>query len=213
MGLISALILGYLIGSIPFGLMISKYWLGVDIREHGSGNIGMTNVLRVGGKLPGLLTFLLDFSKGSAALLIAVNLFELSPVPETLKIQLGGVSASVICGHVFSIFLRFNGGKGISTTLGALLVLDYWIALISVSIWISVFLAKRISSLAAIVMLSSLPFLFLVIPWLRAEDINYVQFAIFLMLSLLLIYRHRENIRRLYHGAEQQLKAKNPNEE
>ena len=116
MYLISFFILVFLLGGIPFGLLISRYWLKIDIRQQGSGNIGMTNVMRVGGKLPGLLTFVLDFGKGSVAVLLAKTFPPALVIDiETQKIFLSLAGVIVVCGHVFSVFLRFKGGKGIST--------------------------------------------------------------------------------------------------
>lgn len=200
------LIAGFLIGSIPFGLLISKWMLGIDIRYEGSGNIGMTNVMRVGGKLPGLLTFLLDFAKGTAVMLIARPF--LSDEAGTLLLsQWSGVGIAVICGHVFSIFLKFKGGKGVSTLFGVLAVLHFSIGITAAFIWIGTYLAKRISSLAALTMLGTLPFLFLIVPWITGETLPISQFLLFSGLSALLIYRHRDNIDRLLKGEEQKLKT------
>ena len=119
MYLISFFILVFLIGGIPFGLLISRYWLKIDIRQKGSGNIGMTNVMRVGGKLPGLLTFILDFGKGALAVLLAKTFLpslEIDIETQTIFSSLTGFT--VVFGHVFSVFLRFKGGKGISTLFG-----------------------------------------------------------------------------------------------
>ena len=112
MYLISFYILVFLLGGIPFGLLISRYWLKIDIRQQGSGNIGMTNVMRVGGKLPGLLTFLLDFGKGSLSIILA-KIFVMPMINEieTQKIFLSLTGVIVVCGHVFSVFLRFKGEK------------------------------------------------------------------------------------------------------
>jgi len=211
--LITIFALSFLLGSLPFGLLISKYWLGLDIREHGSGNIGMTNVVRVGGKLPGILTFVLDFAKGSLAVWGA-NLW-LSGIehdPDLLVTQLSLVGGVVIFGHVFSIFLRFKGGKGISTTFGVLAILHFQVALVAAVIWIGTFLARRISSLSALTMLGMLPFLFLIIPVTQGQEIHVPQFFIFSGITALLIYRHRENIHRIFHGAEKPLQNNNTNE-
>ena len=102
-------ILIFLLGSVPFGLLISRYWLKIDIRQQGSGNIGMTNVMRVGGKLPGILTFLLDFGKGSLAVLLAQTAFPVSEIePETQLIFLSIAGVVGVWGLFVSLFLRFN---------------------------------------------------------------------------------------------------------
>ena len=196
----------FLLGSIPFGLLISRYWLKIDIRQQGSGNIGMTNVMRVGGKLPGIMTFVLDFGKGSLAVLLAQTAFpvtETAPEDQLLYLSLAGVV--VVCGHVFSVFLRFKGGKGISTLFGVLAVLHFSIALSAASVWVGMFLWKKISSLSAITMLIVLPWFFMLFPWLQNEPPFWTVFFLFLLLSSLLIYKHRENIQRLLKNQESQL--------
>ena len=198
----------FLLGSIPFGLLISRYWLKIDIRQQGSGNIGMTNVMRVGGKLPGIMTFILDFGKGSVAVLIAQTVFPVSEtLPEDQLLFLSITGLIVVCGHVFSVFLRFKGGKGISTLFGVLAILNFKIGFVAVLIWVSMFLWKKISSLSAITMLLVLPWLFLLVPWLANETPVWTMFFLILLLSSLLIFMHRENIQRLLKGQEGQLSS------
>ena len=210
MALLGFFLFVFLLGSIPFGLLISRYWLKIDIRRQGSGNIGMTNVMRVGGKLPGILTFVLDFGKGSVAVLLAQTYFPASETdPETQLIILSTAGIAVVCGHVFSVFLRFKGGKGISTLFGVLAALQLNIGICAVLVWVGVFMWKRISSLSAITMLAVLPWLFLLIPWLQNETPVWPMFFLFLLLSSLLIFKHRENIQRLLKGQEGQLSSNN----
>ena len=210
MALLGFFLFVFLLGSIPFGLLISRYWLNIDIRRQGSGNIGMTNVMRVGGKLPGILTFVLDFGKGSVAVLLAQTCFPASETdPGTQLIILSTAGIAVVCGHVFSVFLRFKGGKGISTLFGVLAALQLNIGICAVLVWVGVFMWKRISSLSAITMLAVLPWLFLLIPWLQNETPVWPMFFLFLLLSSLLIFKHRENIQRLLKGQEGQLNSNN----
>jgi glycerol-3-phosphate acyltransferase PlsY len=198
----------FLLGSIPFGLLISRYWLKIDIRQHGSGNIGMTNVIRVGGKLPGIMTFVLDFGKGSLAVLLAQTVFSVSEtVPEARLLLLSITGVVVVSGHVFSVFLRFKGGKGISTLFGVLAVLNLSIGLIASLVWAGMFLWKKISSLSAITMLMILPWLFLLVPWLANETPVWTIFLLYLLLSLLLLFKHRGNIQRLLKGQEGHLSS------
>ena len=213
MFLISFYILVFLLGGIPFGLLISRYWLKIDIRQQGSGNIGMTNVMRVGGKLPGLLTFLLDFGKGSLSIILA-KIFVMPMINEieTQKIFLSLAGVIVVCGHVFSVFLRFKGGKGISTLFGVLAVLNLNIGICAAGIWLAIFLWKRISSLSGITMLTLLPLLFLIMPWIKNESPVWSVFFLFLLLSFLLVYKHLENIKRLLRGQEGQLSASKNND-
>ena len=213
MYVISFYILVFLLGGIPFGLLISRYWLKLDIRQLGSGNIGMTNVMRVGGKLPGLLTFLLDFGKGSLSIILA-KIFVMPMINEieTQKIFLSLAGVIVVCGHVFSVFLRFKGGKGISTLFGVLAVLNLNIGICAAGIWLAIFLWKRISSLSGITMLTLLPLLFLIMPWIKNESPIWSVFFLFLLLSFLLVYKHLENIKRLLRGQEGQLSASKNND-
>ena len=213
MYLISFYILVFLLGGIPFGLLISRYWLKIDIRQQGSGNIGMTNVMRVGGKLPGLLTFLLDFGKGSLSIILAkIFVMPLINEIETQKIFLSLAGVIVVCGHDFSVFLRFKGGKGISTLFGVLAVLNLNIGICAAGIWLAIFLWKRISSLSGITMLTLLPLLFLIMPWIKNESPVWSVFFLFLLLSSLLVYQHLENIKRLLRGKEGQLSASKNND-
>jgi len=198
----------FILGSIPFGLLITKYGWGIDLRNEGSGNIGMTNVMRVTGKAPGILTFLLDFSKGSVAILLARHWLSEATTPAVFMAQLSAIGAAVISGHVYSIFLRFKGGKGISTLFGVLAILNFSIGLVAALIWLGIFFAKRISSLSAITMLISLPLLFIIVPYLTGEEFYWGQWLIFTAMSGLLTFRHRDNIKRLIDGDERQLHAK-----
>ena len=210
MALLGFFLFVFLLGSIPFGLLISRYWLKIDIRRQGSGNIGMTNVMRIGGKLPGILTFLLDFGKGSVAVLLAQTYFPASETdPETQLIILSSAGIAVVCGHVFSVFLRFKGGKGISTLFGVLTALQLNIGICAALVWVGVFMWKRISSLSAVTTLAVLPWLFLLIPWLRNEIPVWPVFFLFLLLSSLLIFKHHENIQRLLKGQEGRLSSNN----
>jgi len=187
-------------------MLVGKFWLRLDIREHGSGNIGMTNVMRVGGKSAGILTFVLDFLKGTASVLFAKNLLthpDLSP--EALTSLLSLVAVITVCGHIFSVFLKFKGGKGVSTLFGVLAVVHLKVALFAGGIWIGMFLLKRTSSLSALTMLFALPLLFSFAPQLSEAPFSGVQSFLFTLLSLLMIYRHRDNIARLVQGKEGKL--------
>ena len=213
MYLISFFILVFLIGGIPFGLLISRYWLKIDIRQQGSGNIGMTNVMRVGGKLPGLLTFILDFGKGALAVILAKTFIPSVVIDieaQSIFSSLAGVL--VVLGHVFFVFLGFKGGKGISTLFGVLTVLNLNIGICSACVWLVIFFWKHISSLSGITMLTFLPWLFLLIPWIKNESTVWPVFFVFFLLSSLLLYQHLENLKRLIKGQEGQLRATKNND-
>ncbi len=211
MSLLTSLLIAYLLGSIPFGLLIGQFWLGVDVRQQGSGNIGMTNVMRVGGKLPGALTFILDFGKAWLAVVIAGLLLVEEPTPEPAFGTLMLVGAFSILGHVFPVFLRFKGGKGISCQIGTLLAVYYPLALVGMGTWLLMFAWKKISSLSAIVMLCLLPAVSLVLPGMMTEMPTWDLTAIQAALSLLLIYCHRDNLRRLREGSEGVLQSPSSN--
>ena len=191
---IGILTLAYLAGSIPFGLIIAKVFLGFDVRTKGSGNIGMTNVMRTGGKLPGLATFILDLGKGAFAVFIAKQVFQ-SPIE--IGLAAGGLA---VFGHTRSLFLKFTGGKGVATNLGIWLALDWRLFLVLAVVWISVFLISRISSLSALISLIVMP---------GAAFYLYSNTPVFwtaIAISLYLIVLHHENIGRLIRAEEGKLK-------
>lgn len=192
-GTIFALALGYLLGSIPFGLLISR-WAGKgDIREIGSGNIGATNVLRTGSKGLATLTLLFDCFKATVAILVARRLW-------------GGnaeifAAAGAFFGHCYPVWLKFKGGKGVATFLGILIPLLPVAALIYAITWILVFLTTRISSAAGISAALSAPLAALLFQDMRV-------FPILLGLALLVLWKHHENIRRLLAGTEPRVGSK-----
>lgn len=190
--ILSFLLLGYLLGSIPFGLVLTLAAGLGDIRSIGSGNIGATNVLRTGNKKIAALTLLLDGGKGAAAVLLA-NYFW----PESGTIA--GIAAVV--GHIFPIWLKFKGGKGVATTFGVMLAWSWPLGLSLLAIWLVVAFLFRYSSLGALVAISAAPMIFY---FARYQDHTiYV-----LILALLVIAMHRENIKRLWQGTESKIGAK-----
>jgi glycerol-3-phosphate acyltransferase PlsY len=183
------LIFSYLIGSIPSGLIFSKILNKGDIRKSGSGNIGATNALRVGGKLLGSFTLMFDLLKGLIVVIVAKLLDEKF---------IGIYGFACILGHIFPIWLKFRGGKGVATIFGVVLGMHVIIGLIMMLLWITVFRASKISSLAS---LSSI--IISIIALSFGE--HYID-SIFLILSLLLIvYKHKDNIIRLYNGEESKI--------
>jgi len=188
----------YLIGSIPFGVFAGRF-AGIDVREHGSKNIGATNVLRTLGKKYGIAVFLADALKGLVAVRLAVWLAGADPF---YRSSLGIVAAVfVVIGHSFPIWLRFRGGKGVATSGGACLGLLPVPTSIGGLIWIVVFLAFRYVSVASIAAIVSLP----LVVWLlsdRGNSPNYLMFGFSLFIAFLVTWRHRENIVRLTRGTE-----------
>ncbi len=182
-------LLSFIIGSIPWGYLIGKA-KGIDLRKTGSGNIGATNVMRIIGKKEALITLLLDISKG----FIPVWLISLIYPKNFTLMGLAGIFA--ILGHCFTPFLKFKGGKGVATSIGVLLAYTPLSALITIMIWIFVFKASKISSLAALISFALLP--------VTVYIINYPNDAlIFASLVTAIIYlRHIPNIKRLLKGTE-----------
>jgi glycerol-3-phosphate acyltransferase PlsY len=186
-------LLAYLLGSIPFGLIIARA-LGLgDLRAIGSGNIGATNVLRTGNKAAAAATLLLDAAKGAAAVLVARDL---AGEGAALVAALGA-----FLGHLFPVWLRFRGGKGVATFLGVVLALAWPVGLIACATWLAVAFASRYSSLAALVAAATVPL------WLALLGPSR---AIWLALALaaLVVVRHHANIRRLLAGTEPRIGAK-----
>jgi glycerol-3-phosphate acyltransferase PlsY len=184
----------YLLGSVPFALLIGRLH-GVDIRLHGSGNVGATNVVRVLGRGPGILCFVLDFLKGAGPVAAAL----------ALGLPLWGAllaATAAILGHSRSIFLGFKGGKSVATGAGALVALSPLAGLGALLVWGAVFLASRIVSLASIAAALALPLLMV----LTRQPIEVVAFAA--AVSGYVIARHRANIQRLREGREPRMERK-----
>jgi glycerol-3-phosphate acyltransferase PlsY len=192
--IVGVIILGYVLGAIPIGIFATRLVGGCDPRRAGSGNIGFTNVLRVAGKTAGVLTLLGDIGKGALAVMVARLILESGAQDWVLA-----AAAAAILGHVFSVFLRFHGGKGVATALGAWLAIDPIIGVILICIWLTSLALWRRSSLAAIMAFGSLP----VLVWVRHPRPVMVLFA--LGVTAVIVYRHMENIRRLRGGTEPKL--------
>ncbi len=190
-----AAILGYLLGSIPFGLVLTRAAGLGDIRAIGSGNIGATNVLRTGNKGLALATLLLDGGKGAAAVLLARAF-----AGEESAALIAGVAA--VFGHNFPVWLKFKGGKGVATTLGTMLAVAPYVGLAACLTWLGVALIFRYSSLAALIALALAP----LYAELMVHD-HWVALA-FLALAALGWIRHRANLARLKRGEEPKIRAK-----
>lgn len=190
-------VVAYLVGSIPFGFLLGKL-NGVDIRNLGSGNIGATNLTRTLGRDWGAACFLLDFLKGLLPVLLLPRV--LTGGGEVLPVLAG---AAAVVGHMFPIYLKFKGGKGVSTSVGALLALAFWSVIAGVAIWIAVFYLTRYVSLASLAAAVAMPVVALFLPgedaWTR---------ILLVVLAALIILRHRTNIVRLAQGTENRFKGK-----
>jgi len=189
---ILALAVGYLLGSIPFGLLLTRVAGKGDIRDIGSGNIGATNVLRTGSKGLAAATLILDALKGAAAVMIAQRIW-----PDAVNFA----AAGALIGHLYPVWLRFKGGKGVATMLGILAPLFWQAAVVYALLWAGLLLVLKISSVAGMTAAASAP----VTAAVFGEE------AIFPMLlgfALLVIWKHRENIRRLSRGEEPRVGSK-----
>lgn len=195
--LLAALLFGYLLGSIPFGLLLTKLSGQGDIRSVGSGNIGATNVLRTGSKKLAAATLLGDLLKGTIAVLVA---FRFGPDPAVVA----GFGAFI--GHCFPVWLKFRGGKGVATYIGILLGFSFVAMLVFGAIWLVVALVSRFSSLAALVASLLIPIVLFFYGEHLLNSISSVQLAeLFAVLSAILWFRHRENIKRLLSGTESRI--------
>ena len=204
---IAFLIASYLFASIPWGFAIGKL-KGIDIRKQGSGNIGATNVTRVLGKWWGRLCFFLDFLKGLVPVLIAVKLVRSDLIHDGSGIFVCLVAFTCVAGHMWSIFLKFTGGKGVSTSAGALLALSPYATLTCCAIWAAVFLYSRYVSLASIIAACTLPLAALIFGFAKVWPVQPAIFALLIIIALLALYRHRANIERLRNGTENRFSKK-----
>lgn len=185
---------GYLIGSVPFGVLVTKAMGLGDLRKIGSGNIGATNVLRTGNKAAAFATLILDGGKGAVAVLIAGALF--GPTAA----QIAGGAAFI--GHLYPVWLKFRGGKGVATFLGTLLALSWPVGIAACLVWLATAVVTRLSSLAALVAAAAAVPLALV---LNERELM----PLVTIMALLIFWRHRGNISRLAHGTEPKIGRKN----
>ena len=185
----------YLIGSIPFGILLAKMFGGVDVRKAGSGNIGATNVARVAGPLPGILTLVLDALKGVAAVWLAARFANDSAMWMTLA----GLSALI--GHCFPVWLRFHGGKGVATAAGMFLALCWPAALGAIGVFILVVLFSRFVSLGSVSAAAAMPLLIYLLWAPHHAPPLIVTFGAFAA-AMLVVYKHDANIQRLVEGRE-----------
>tara|TARA_Y100000590_G_scaffold376152_1_gene441539 strand:- start:223 stop:765 length:543 start_codon:yes stop_codon:yes gene_type:complete len=177
-------------GSVPFGFILTKFFLKKDIRNIGSGSIGATNALRTGNKLLGYSTLILDILKAVITILIIKNYFV-----DYVFIS----SLSVFLGHIFPIWLKFKGGKGVATYVGILFCLNYFLGFIFIGIWFLIYLIFKFSSLASLIASLSIP----IYQFYYDENQNYY---FYIIMFILIFFTHRENIKRLINKTESKTK-------
>jgi acyl phosphate:glycerol-3-phosphate acyltransferase len=191
------LLIAYLIGSISFAVIMSRVFGLPDPRSYGSGNPGATNVLRTGKKAAAVLTLVGDSTKGWLAVALASRFADAG----STDLAMAYAGAAVIVGHMYPIFFRFQGGKGVSTALGVLFGFNLFLAAGTLATWLIVFFFFRISSLAALVAALFAPFFTMLL-----YNPQHPLFVAVVLISLLLIWRHRNNIRNLLAGTEGRIK-------
>ena len=190
MELFQIIFISYLMGSMPFGFLLTKLFLKIDIREIGSGNIGATNVLRAGNKLIGYGTLILDIVKAVIPVLISKFYFE-----EYIYIS----ALAVFIGHVFPIWLKFKGGKGVATYVGILFCINVYLGLVFIISWLIIFLFSKFSSLASILAT-------FVVPVYTLFNNDFENKYFFVIMFILIFYTHKENVKRLINKEESKTK-------
>lgn len=197
---VAAALVAYLLGSIPFGYLLVRFFRKEDIRQKGSGNIGATNVIRSGAKGLGAVTFLLDVLKGAFAVLLCgmvATRWGLAPAVRANIVATAALFA--ILGHIYTIWLGFKGGKGVATAFGVFLALAPWAALAGLAVFVVVFALSRYVSLGSILAAVAFPIFALLLPH---PERTIWESAVLFLVPLIVIVKHRENIGRLLHGKE-----------
>ena len=198
-------IIAYLLGSISFSVIVGKKLSGIDVREKGSGNAGTTNVLRTVGKKAAALTLLGDVLKGVVAILVAFIVGKIvKGVDRALLVQIAGIC--VILGHTFPIFFKFKGGKGVATSLGILLITNWQIGLICLVFALVLMVLSRMVSLGSVIAAILYPVLTLFIGQHYLVEGNYFVYSV--IVAVIVIFNHRENIKRLLNGTENKINLK-----
>ncbi|MCX8143040.1 MAG: glycerol-3-phosphate 1-O-acyltransferase PlsY [Bacteroidia bacterium] len=194
------IIIAYLLGSIPTSVWIGKYFYGIDIREHGSGNAGATNTFRVLGKKPGIIVLIIDILKGSAAVSLAYWFEDVLPANEFIDIEIG-LAIACVFGHIFPVFAGFRGGKGVATLLGATIIITPISCALALVVFLIVLFSTRYVSLSSMSAGVSYPFILHFV--LHNQHPSLTIYSI--LIALLLIITHRKNIRRLLTHTESKI--------
>jgi len=200
-------LLSYLTGSIPTSIIVGKVLRGIDIREHGSGNAGGTNVFRVLGWKPGVFVMAVDVGKGVVATLL-ISQIRIDPLPVAIDPVLMKLFAGIftILGHIWTIFAWFRGGKGVGTAAGVFVALYPVAILICAVIWGSMLLTTRIMSMSSMTAALCLPITLFIMKQFWGVELHPVLFALSIVLALLIVFTHRSNIKRLINREENRFK-------
>jgi glycerol-3-phosphate acyltransferase PlsY len=199
--LAAILLIGYLLGSLPTSIWLGKLYGGVDVRRHGSGNAGATNVIRLLGWKPGLFVLAVDLLKGYLAVAIVAGL-ALEPFSWGSEGALLLAGCSAVAGHIWSLFAGFRGGKGVATAAGVLLAVHPVAWLFCVVVFTVVVCATRLVSVASMTATASFPLVLLLLDWLRDQPYSRSMMAFALVVAALIIFAHRSNIANLIAGRE-----------
>ena len=202
----ATLLAGYLLGSIPAGWLAGRWLAGVDLRQEGSGSTGATNVLRVVGKGPALVVFLIDVLKGTAAVLLARALLEPQGGGSASDGWVVAAGLAALAGHIWPVWLGWKGGKAVATGLGMLLGLAWPVGLACFGLFLTCLSLSRIVSLSSVVAALSLPLLML--GWFGSGGIRPAYLALAVLTTVLVVWRHRANLARLLEGSEPRLGEK-----
>ncbi|MEG1887220.1 MAG: glycerol-3-phosphate 1-O-acyltransferase PlsY [Oscillospiraceae bacterium] len=207
-----AAVISYLLGSINFAVILSKLFIKKDVRELGSGNAGMTNVVRNAGPIPGILTLVFDILKGVASCAIGRYLifgFIYSKTGnEWLLPVYGALFCGIFCqlGHIFPIYFKFKGGKGVATTVGIMAICNWKVLIVALSIFILIFLTSKIVSLGSIPAAASLPVSMIL--FYESSGSRLIQCVLAAVLAIIIIAKHKDNIVRIIRGEEKPISTK-----
>ena len=198
-------VIAYAIGSVNFSIIFSKKFAGFDVREKGSGNAGSTNMLRSVGKGPAALTLICDILKGVVTILLGIGIGRIATeVKPEILVQIAGVF--VVIGHTFPVYFGFKGGKGVATSLGILLLINWQIGLICLVFALAIMIFTRMVSLGSIMVSILFPILTIFITENYIVDGNYIVFGF--IMAAIVIFNHRANIKRIYNGEEHKIGSK-----
>lgn len=190
---------GYLLGSIPSSFIMAKILRGIDLRDHGSGNLGAANTFRILGAKAAVPVLIIDIGKG----FLAVKLVSMAGIDNFAFVALAALMA--ILGHNYSVFVKFSGGKGVGTTTGAFLAIVPVAVVICLLIWLVLLLTTRIVSLASITASIALPLAVLLSRYYMGRDIDILAVALSVIVAVVVVYKHRSNIQRLRNGTEKRI--------